>query len=369
MNAARFEVEVTASSALAFAELSGDWNPLHTDPVHAARTSYQRPVLHGAFAAGLVSRMAGMYLPGSDCLLHSMRLRFLAPIVTPARLIVDGAIVADSGMHGRTDVTITDADSGVRYVSATYEFGRHEIEAETAATGVFTNQGVVPGEPVILVTGASGALGREVCEQLGARAIGLTRGTATDLVSVANLEALQLQVSAILRGRPLAAIVHCAWPAPDNVPLTAISSIETSVEHFVAGPLRQMISLAQVLKQHGTSDASLVLIGSTFAAPGRHNYRMPLYSLGKSLIPELSRMLAVDLGATSQRCTAIVFDVIDAGMNKRLTKSARLAHADRTPSGNLPTAADAAEQVRWVLENRSSLVSGAVISLSGGALP
>src|SRR5215211_86917 len=49
-------------SEFGFANVSGDWNPLHTDPGHAARTAYRRPVLHGAFSAGLLSRLAGMYL-------------------------------------------------------------------------------------------------------------------------------------------------------------------------------------------------------------------------------------------------------------------------------------------------------------------
>ena len=36
MISASFQVEVTYEDAIAFAKLSGDWNPLHTDPEHAA---------------------------------------------------------------------------------------------------------------------------------------------------------------------------------------------------------------------------------------------------------------------------------------------------------------------------------------------
>ena len=102
MSSASFRVDVTPADASAFAALSGDWNPLHTSPEHAARTAYRRPVLHGAFSAGIVSRMAGMHLPGADCLLHSMRLRFVAPIVPPASLVVSGRQVAASSLARRT---------------------------------------------------------------------------------------------------------------------------------------------------------------------------------------------------------------------------------------------------------------------------
>lgn len=36
MTSASFQVEVTYDGAIAFAKLSGDWKPLHTNPEHAA---------------------------------------------------------------------------------------------------------------------------------------------------------------------------------------------------------------------------------------------------------------------------------------------------------------------------------------------
>lgn len=368
---AQFSVDVSRETALEFARLSGDWNPLHTDEAHAARTAYHRPILHGAFSAGLVSRMAGMFIPGTDCLLHSIRLRFLAPIIPPASLSVDGTLDSDNGAHGRVSVVISDASSGTRYVDASYEFGRHDATPVSAeAELVPANKTVVtPGDDIVLVTGASGGLGSAVVSQLGSRAIGIARSTGNQWVQVHDIERLPEEYASIFHGRRIAAIVHCAWPAPDNMPLSTLPTVEASVEHHVAAPLRQMIALAKLLRVHGTPDSTLVLVGSAFAEPGRHNYRMPLYSLSKSLIPTLTRILALEFGTSAQRCVGIVFDVLDTGMNQRMTRSARLAHADRTPTGELPSAEMAASQIAWVLENRSMLASGAVLSLTGGALP
>ena len=369
MKSARFDVEVTPDSALEFAKLSGDWNPLHTDDAHAQATPYRRRVLHGAFSAGLVSRMAGMFLPGTDCLLHSMRLRFLAPIVPPASLLVDGQVISDSGNAGRVDVVITDRQSGVRYVDASYEFGRHEAGHASDASPQALQSSTAASGPVILVTGASGGLGSAVMAQLGSGALGLSRAASAGCIQVASLESPAAVAAALQPGQRISAIVHCAWPSPDNQPLIGLSDVAAATEHFVAGPLRQILGLAQVLREPGTDDAALVLIGSSFAQPGRHNFRMPLYSLGKSMIPTLTHALAVELGAQGQRCIGISYDVIDAGMNQRMTRTSRLAHAGRTPSGVLPSAVDAAAQVAWVLANRSTLLSGAVLSLTGGALP
>ena len=359
---ASFEVVVTPESAIEFAKVSGDWNPLHTDPAHAAPTAYRRPVLHGAFSAGLISRLAGMHLPGIDCLLHGMRLRFIAPIVPPARLVVHGRVAHERAGSGRVDATVSDATDGRRYVEASYDFGRHEIVAAPAPPVVAAAR---TGTPVTLVTGASGGIGSAVLGRLGEGALGVSREPRDGMLHAPDPERL----AEALGDRKVKAIVHCAWPSPDNARLTALAEPGAAVEHHVAGPLRQMIALAQLLRTHGTADAMLVLVGSTFARPGRHNYRMPLYTIGKSLIPELCRILAVELGPMGQRCVAVVYDVVEGGMNQRLSASARLRHADRVPAGRLPTAADAAAQVAWVLDNPGTLVSGAVLSLSGGAIP
>jgi NAD(P)-dependent dehydrogenase (short-subunit alcohol dehydrogenase family)/acyl dehydratase len=360
---AGFEVAVGPEQALEFARVSGDWNPLHTDPAHAAETPYRRPVLHGAYSAGLISRLAGMQLPGADCLLHGMRLRFVAPVILPARLRVHGRLVAEAAGTGRVEATVTDADSGLCYVEAGYEFSRHHLNVSESRAEAARSSTTLQG--TVLVTGASGGLGQALVELLGNRAIPVSRTAAPGMLHAPDLEALADQ----LGDTPIDGIVHCAWPAPDNVRLTRLPDSRAAVEHQVAQPLRQMIGLARLLEARGTPEAALVLVGSTFAHPGRHNFRMPLYTLAKGMIPSLAHILALELASANRRSVAVVFDVIDAGMNRRLTAAGRLAHADRTLRGQLPSAEDAARQILWVLDNRSALVSGATLTLSGGALP
>ncbi|MGH7625896.1 MAG: MaoC/PaaZ C-terminal domain-containing protein, partial [Gemmatimonadaceae bacterium] len=185
---ATFDVEVTAHDAIAFATLSGDWNPLHTDPRHAADTAYRRPVLHGAFSAGLLSRMAGMHLPGKDCLLHGMRLRFVAPIIPPVTLTVSGAVTADSGQLGRVEVTISDSRTNARYVDGSYEFSHHEVERTGTVPAPSMEASPEGDTPAVIVTGATGGLGRTVLQQLGARGLGTSRTAQPGLIEVPDLE-------------------------------------------------------------------------------------------------------------------------------------------------------------------------------------
>jgi len=355
VTSASFEVEVPPETMKAFAEISGDWNPLHTDASYASRTSFGRPILHGAYSAGLLSRLAGMYIPGEDCVLHAMNLRFVAPIRPPARLRVYGELRKSTAEYGRVETTITDAETGARYVDGAYEFGHHTVgEAASGRNAAPVQQSFPATDDMVLVTGANGGLGRAVMSMLGSRAVAVSR-------SLREVEQLD--------GRRVSAVVHCGWPAPDNSRLVDLSDATAAVDNHVAGPLRQSISLARLMARVGVPDAVLVLVGSTAAQPGRHGYRAPLYSLGKTLMPELARVLAVELGSVQMRCVAVVFDVIEAGMNAHLTSRARLAHVDRSPVGRLPSGADAASQIEWILSNRSFLLSGATVTLTGGALP
>jgi NAD(P)-dependent dehydrogenase (short-subunit alcohol dehydrogenase family) len=201
--------------------------------------------------------------------------------------------------------------------------------------------------------------------RLGAAAVAFSRaetGGDEKGLNTRNLDSLT-------RGAPIAAIVHCGWPAPDNTRLSRLSDPGAAVAHHLAQPLQQAISLSQVLLARGTPDALLLLVGSTAADPGRHNYRAPLYTLAKSILPTLCRVLAVEMGSSGRRCAAAIFDVVDTGMNKAMSAQARLAHESRSPTGRIATAEEAADQLAWIVANRGSLLSGATITLSGGAIP
>ena len=91
---AEFEREITAGDVTAFAELSRDWNPLHTNEAYASETNYGGRIVHGAFQVALASAMAGMYLPGRQVVVGSFQCRFPAPLHYPSRVRVQGEITA-----------------------------------------------------------------------------------------------------------------------------------------------------------------------------------------------------------------------------------------------------------------------------------
>ena len=76
----------------AFAQLSGDRNPVHFDDAFAKRIGFDGHIAHGAVTAALLSAVLGMDLPGPGSVFLEVSWRFLAP-VRPGDVITAQAIV------------------------------------------------------------------------------------------------------------------------------------------------------------------------------------------------------------------------------------------------------------------------------------
>jgi 3-hydroxybutyryl-CoA dehydratase len=63
-----------------FAELIGDFNPLHVDEAFAGQSRFGGRIAHGAFTAGLISAALGNDLPGPGGIYLSQTIDFLAPV-------------------------------------------------------------------------------------------------------------------------------------------------------------------------------------------------------------------------------------------------------------------------------------------------
>lgn len=71
---------VTESDIVAYAALSGDYNPVHLDPDYAAKTPFKERIAHGILSAGYISALFGMKLPGPGAIYVSQTLNFKGPV-------------------------------------------------------------------------------------------------------------------------------------------------------------------------------------------------------------------------------------------------------------------------------------------------
>ncbi len=71
---------ITDETIRAFAELTGDRNPVHLDEAYAAGTRFGRRIAHGMIAAGLISAALANDLPGPGTVYLGQTLQFKAPV-------------------------------------------------------------------------------------------------------------------------------------------------------------------------------------------------------------------------------------------------------------------------------------------------
>lgn len=71
---------VMDDDVIAFADLSGDRNPVHLSDHFARKTRFGERIVHGLYTASLISTVIGMYLPGPGAVYMSQTLNFKGPV-------------------------------------------------------------------------------------------------------------------------------------------------------------------------------------------------------------------------------------------------------------------------------------------------
>lgn len=71
---------VTDADVMAFARVTGDFNPVHVDEIAAARSRFGGRIAHGMLSAGFISAAIADKLPGPSSIYLSQTLRFTLPV-------------------------------------------------------------------------------------------------------------------------------------------------------------------------------------------------------------------------------------------------------------------------------------------------
>ena len=91
-----FEIEISEKIVTKFAEISGDFNPLHMDESFASKTPFGKRVVHGMLLASFLSKLVGMKIPGENGVYFSQSMNFRKPCFIGDVLKVVGTIIDKS---------------------------------------------------------------------------------------------------------------------------------------------------------------------------------------------------------------------------------------------------------------------------------
>jgi acyl dehydratase len=77
-----------------FAELSGDYNPLHFDEAFASQTAFGRLVVQGGLTTGLLHALVAMDMPGPGTVFLSQNWKFTAPVFIGDTITAEAEVVS-----------------------------------------------------------------------------------------------------------------------------------------------------------------------------------------------------------------------------------------------------------------------------------
>ena len=376
---ASFERDVTVDDVKAFADLSGDWNPLHCDAGYAAQTNYGRQIVHGAFQIGLASRMAGMHLPGRNVVVGSMRTRFPSPLLFPSTVSVQGEITVwlPQAGSGTLRVRVIETSQQVLTAEIPVGFSMHDQREQRA---VESSAPVVKdsGLPVVVLTGAGSSIGPLLLQRLSSKyqVIGLvrSRARAVQLIGDVNAELIECDLmnedweaaaDAAIGERPVYGVVHAAWPGAPQGGLLEQDSETTSRQ--VEFGTQTTIRLARWLVRHTRGSGRMVVIGTTYATL-KPVLNLGAYSLGKAAMEQTVRLLAPELGSKGISINSVLPSFMPQGMNSAKTRHAVLVETAKVPLGRLCNPDDLAGSIEFLLSEQGGFIAGQILPLTGGRL-
>ena len=89
-----FSRTITRDEVRAFADISGDDNPIHVDQDYVAKhTNFERPIVHGVFLLAVVSKVLGRDFPGHGSVAVALSAKFIRPVLVDSEITVEVKLV------------------------------------------------------------------------------------------------------------------------------------------------------------------------------------------------------------------------------------------------------------------------------------
>ncbi len=101
---AQREMKVDKETVQRYAEITGDYNPLHFDAEFARRTRFGRLIAQGGIATGLLHALVAMDMPGPGSVFMRQSWTFPAPVYIGDRLHAEATVKSVRGKRNMAEL-------------------------------------------------------------------------------------------------------------------------------------------------------------------------------------------------------------------------------------------------------------------------
>ena len=371
---------ITEKDVNIFADLTGDYNPLHLDKNFAAQTNLKRPVVYGMLSASFISTLIGMKIPGEGALWTSQTLDFLQQVYVGDTLKIVGTVKHIS----------TATNTMILNVSAINQHGQEILKGEATVQILIpmnTSFGSDKMSKICLVTGGTGDIGAAVIARLieNNYSVAFTYNQAEEkakslcdeLGRYGKISAYKVNLSDEKQIHEMidkvqnefgkiSSMVHCAAPRNSikNFVDVEWQDINNQFQVQVGGFYN---CVKKILPEMVTGEIAgrIVCISSIVAddVPPTAQYD---YVIAKSALSSFAKSLAAEYSSKG-----IAVNIVAPGMTETeriagLPQKAKLLTKMQTPSRRLILPEEIAETVIFLLNQKSCSITGETLRVCGG---
>lgn len=101
------KMAVTAEMVAKYAEITGDYNPLHFDEEFVRQTRFRRPICQGGITTGLLHALVAMDMPGTGTVFMSQDWSFPRPVYIGESISAKATVMSVHSRHPQADIAFT----------------------------------------------------------------------------------------------------------------------------------------------------------------------------------------------------------------------------------------------------------------------
>jgi 3-oxoacyl-[acyl-carrier protein] reductase len=388
-----FSVERTfnAEDVRAYAQVSGDFSPLHVDLDYAEHTEFGRCVVHGMLLGALFSQIVGMQVPGRRALYLGQDLTFRRPVLVgePVRAVAKVTAKNDATrvLVLQTEIRAVDdrvVASGTARVKVR-ESERVKVDAPTPLHSIGSSPGEFSG--VALVAGGSRGIGAATARLLAARGWSVainywrSKDAANSLVDEiiragGRSLALQADVRDAAAIEALVAATHAQLGIPTLLVNAATAELEAvpaselrweAFERHFAYQVKAVLELCQAVRPGmvAAGGGAIVNVASQVTADVPPTNAAD-YVTAKHALLGLSRALAAEWAAENIRVNAVSPSLVRTELTQAYHERVFKLEAARTPLRRLATPRDVAATIAWLASDDAAFLTGVNVPVTGG---
>jgi len=378
---AEFEHVLTQEDIHKFADLTGDYNPLHLDEEYAKKTYFRKPVVHGMLSASFISTLIGTKLPGAGALWTSQTIEFLRQTyigdtlriisTVKQKSLATRSIVLHIDITNQHDQKVISGESTVKLL---------EVESEENELAIDRNK-------TVLITGGSQGIGAAIAKMLADEGYSVAINYLKSKQSAENLvesicqsggNSIAVQADVAVYGEVdsmfstiettfgvIDAVVHCAAPQNTLQPFSSLTWDD--MQRQLDGQLKGAYNCAQrVLPTmvHAEKGA-LVFLGS-IAAESTPPTQQTDYVVAKASLSALARSLAVEYGPKGIRINVVSPGMTQTDRIADYPEKSKMLTKMHTPLRQLAQPRDIANMVSFLISDKASHITGQVLRVCGG---